>query len=211
MDSLSTCGAPTSETKNLVSIPSPPRSYEISFSQNIPNMSSGFTPSLNIPQIPPFGIVTIPRPNTTNISRPFGHSLSPSLTHSGLPYYVTEPSDSPTSQDHSHFLLSLENEFTGQNGPSGSTEPTSEMLAIEIPRAFEILLSSVFTGLSLKRKALEEPIILSPPPKLLKLKHKPRTDLPLDLTTSTGHNQGKHTGKKGSRGRPSKTKKHINP
>ncbi|KAI7990040.1 Deoxyhypusine synthase [Camellia lanceoleosa] len=156
MHNHSTCGAHNGKTTTLVSTPSLTESIETLLSLNIPFMHT--------PLIPSFGSITIPSPSTPNESGPYTHSMRPSSTHSGLPYFVTEPSDSPTSQDHSRSLLPSQNELQIQSGPNSPSKPASEMLALAILEAPEILLSSVYTGLSLKRKALDEPLNFSPQP-----------------------------------------------
>ncbi|KAI8032207.1 hypothetical protein LOK49_LG01G03075 [Camellia lanceoleosa] len=145
----STCGAHIGKTTTLVSTPSLFQSFEPSLSLNVPFLHTPLTSS--------FGSINTPSPSPPSQSSPYRLGMPPSPTHSGLPYFATEPSDSPTSQDHSRSLLSTQNDLQTQSGPNSPSKPTSELLALDLAEAPESLLSSVFTGLSLKRKALDEP------------------------------------------------------
>ncbi|KAL7248092.1 hypothetical protein ACSBR2_002906 [Camellia fascicularis] len=102
-------------------------------------------------------------PNSTSKPIPFSNSMVRSQSPSQPAYYVTEPSDSPTSQisPQGHFPSCTPSTIQNDT-PSLPSKPISVSFCPDAP---EGLLSSAFTGLSLKRKASDETYLLPTPPK----------------------------------------------
>ncbi|KAL7164604.1 hypothetical protein ACSBR2_040493 [Camellia fascicularis] len=120
-------------------------------------------------------------PNITSKPILSSHIMVRSQSPSQPAYYVTELSDSPTSQISPQGLFPSCTPSTIQNDtPSLLSKPISISLC---PDATEGLLSSAFTGLSLKRKASDENYLLPTPPKTLKLDSK-ILSAPLSLAPS---------------------------
>ncbi|KAL7237694.1 hypothetical protein ACSBR2_003908 [Camellia fascicularis] len=109
-------------------------------------------------------------PNTASTLIPSRNSMVLSQSPSEPAYYVTEPSDNATSQISPQALF--------PNCPHSSIQcdtpspPTKAILISLCQDAPESLLSSAFTGLSLKRKAPDETYILPTPTKIPKLDYK---------------------------------------
>ncbi|KAI8031266.1 Hexose carrier protein HEX6 [Camellia lanceoleosa] len=143
------------------------------------------------------------RPNTTPKPNPSSNSRVRSQSPSHPAYYVTEPSDSPTSQISPLGLFPSCTPSTIQiDTPSLPSKPISISFCPDAP---EGLLPSVFTGLSLKRKASNETYLLSTPPKTLKLDSE-IFSVPVSLTPIPVGEKGSNLEKHGRRGRPPKSK-----
>ncbi|KAI8027912.1 hypothetical protein LOK49_LG02G02641 [Camellia lanceoleosa] len=148
MQQSTTCGLQVGNETNMVrQSPTPPIIIDV--------------PPIGLnPFGPPLTIVTTSGPSIV-------HSKMQSPTNSGPTYYVTEPTDSPTSQFSPQSSLSNHPSLPNWcDTPSLSPKPYDMPLCMEIPEVPEVLVSSAFNGLSLKRKAHEDSSLLPHPSKV---------------------------------------------
>ncbi|KAI8030947.1 hypothetical protein LOK49_LG01G00840 [Camellia lanceoleosa] len=94
------------------------------------------------------------------------HPIQPPL-HVGPAYFVTEPSESPSSPKSPPSLLSISPSPESDQSPPPSPQPTPTSLPLG-PIIPDLVLSKAFNTLSLKRKAQDLDHLQLPNPKLLK-------------------------------------------